>query len=70
MKILYFASTNSFSLSAISLVIEPYEISFSIVIGVLENFLIVTVGPQRAIGGKTTFTREPSGSLVSTIGLD
>ena len=39
------------------------------VIGVLENFLIVIVGPHRAIGGSTTFTLEPSGSLVSHIGF-
>ena len=69
MKMLYFAFTRSSNLSAISCVIEPYAINFSIVIGVLENFRIVIVGPHNAIGGNTTFTREPSGSLVSQIGL-
>ena len=66
---LYLARTRSSSLSAISWVIEPYSMSFSIVIGVFENLRIVSVGPHRAMGGSTTFTREPSGRRVSQIGL-
>ena len=69
-NMLYLALTKVSSLSAISLFMEPYLISCSTVIGFFENFLIVTVGPFKAIGGKTTLTREPSGSLVSTIGFD
>ena len=66
---LYLALTSISSFLAISLVKDPYSINLSIVIGVLENFRIVNIGPQRDIGGKTTFTREPSGKRVSHIGF-
>ena len=69
MKMLYLASTSICSLSAISCVSDPYSMSLAMVIGVLENFRMVTVGPHRAMGGSTTLTREPSGSRVSQIGL-
>ncbi len=69
MKILYFAFTSNFSTSAICGVIEPYCMSRSTVIGSFENFLMVTIGPFNEIGRSTTLTREPSRSLVSTIGL-
>ena len=39
------------------------------VMGVLENFRMVTVGPHKARGGRTTFTREPSGKRVSQMGF-
>ena len=35
----------------------------------LGNFRMVTMGPFRATGARTTLTREPSGSLASTMGL-
>ena len=36
---------------------------------VLDKLGAEVVYPEREMGGTTTFTREPSGSLVSTIGL-
>ena len=68
-KILYLALTSFPRKSAASGVMEPYFKSWSTVIGVLENFRMVTMGPDRESGGRTTFTREPSASRVSTIGL-
>ena len=40
-----------------------------LVIRFLANFLIVTTAPSKAIGGNTILTREPSDSLVSTMGF-
>lgn len=68
-NMLYFALTNNSSFSAISAVIEPYCINLSIDIGTFENLRMVTIGPFNATGFKTTLTREPSFSLVSTIGF-
>ena len=42
--------------------------SLSMVIGLFENFLIVITGPPTDTGGSTMLTREPSASLVSSIG--
>jgi hypothetical protein len=67
-KMLYFAITTYFRKSAASWLIESNSISFSIVTGVLGNFLIVITGPFRAMGFNTTFTLEPSCSVASTIG--
>ena len=38
--------------------------------GSLANFRIVRNGPPMASGEMTAFTREPSGSRASTIGVD
>ena len=48
---------------------DPYSINFFIVIGSFENLRIVTIDPFNEIGGNTTFTREPFGKRVSTIGF-
>ena len=69
-KMLYPPSTSFLRKSAASFVIEPHLIKSSIVIWSAGNFLIVTAAPSIATGGKTTFTLEPSGNLVSTIGSD
>lgn len=69
MKMLYFAFTSISSTCATSGVMDPYRRSICTVIGVLENFRIVTIAPFREIGGSTTLTREPSGRRVSTIGF-
>ena len=68
-NILNFAFTIRSKSSATSGVMEPYSISFLTVIGSSGNFRIVTVGPSNAIGGSTTFTREPSRRRASTIGF-
>ena len=49
---------------------EPQVKRFSAEIGVLPNLRIVRIGPTRDTGGIITFTREPSRSLASHIGLD
>ena len=47
----------------------PNETRSSIVSGSFENLRIVSDGPVMARGGMIAFTREPSGSRASTIGL-
>ena len=54
---------------AASFVMDPIAINCSISIAFSGNFRMVTIGPLfNAIGGNTTFTREPSSKRVSTIG--
>ena len=66
--ILYPATTSFLRNPATSVLNAPSSMSLSIVIGIFENFLMVIVGPLRAIGGSTILTLEPSESLASTIG--
>ena len=68
-KILYPALTKVLKKSAASFVIDFHLISLSMSIVSLGNFRIVTTAPDKEIGGNTTFTLEPSSSLVSTIGF-
>ena len=64
----YFALTNNSSFG-IFVVIDPYCINLLIDIGTFENLRMVTIGPFNVTGFKTTLTREPSFSLVLTIGF-
>ena len=48
----------------------PKEIRSRSVKGSAANFRIVSSDPSRAMGGRTAFTRDPSGRRASTIGLD
>ena len=48
---------------------DPKSIRFSARSGTLENLRMVMVGPLSAKGGMIAFTREPSFSLASTMGL-
>ena len=68
-KMLYLAFTACSRKSAASSEIASNFLKRSIVIASFGNFLIVTIGPFSAIGASTTLTREPSGSLASTIGF-
>ena len=68
-NILHPSSTSCSRKPAASVLMALKRISFSMVIG-SGNFLIVTTGPSRATGGRTTWTLEPSSSLASTIGED
>ena len=54
---------------ATGVVMLPFATIVSRVIRRLENFRIVMQGPSSASGGKTMFTRLPSGSRQSTNGL-
>ena len=67
--ILYFAFTAALRKSAAYGVIAFHASSSSKVSAFSENFLIVTIGPLRAMGYKTMLTREPSCSLASHIGF-
>ena len=55
--------------SNISGVDVPKPIRFSTVYGVFENFRTVMTGPMSESGAMIAFTREPSGSRASTLGL-
>ena len=68
MNILYPAATNEARNPDTSELIDCHSISLFIVITSFANFRIVTIGPFSATGGSTTFTRDPSASLASTIG--
>ena len=69
-KILYFAFTKSFNNNEASSEREPFSINCSIVKGFSGNFLMEIAEPSIEIGDHTIFTREPSISLLSTIGDD
>ncbi len=56
-------------ISAIPLVMDPRDISCSIVSLSFINLRIVIDGPSMDTGGITAFTREPSGRRASTVGL-
>ena len=64
---LYPDSTTCRRKSAASSVTAPNPSSFSMVMG-SGNLRMVTAAPSRAMGGNTTFTREPSSRRASTIG--
>lgn len=67
-NMLYLALTRAFSSSAASIFIDCNCISFSMLIGSFGNLRMDIADPSRAIGDRTMCTREPSASLVSTIG--
>ena len=69
-KILVFALTKEANISAILSVRVPNSIKLSIVNGTSENRRIDKTGPSSDKGGIIAFTREPSGSRASTMGLD
>ena len=67
-NILYFACVRVCKTPAASGEIDSISISFSMLMGCSGNFLMETAEPPMEIGFKTILTREPSLSLVSTIG--
>ena len=67
-KILYPDATRILKNPDISGLTDPHAIRFSMEAASLENLRIVTMGPLTATGASTTLTRDPSGSLASTIG--
>ena len=68
-KILYFASTHLLRKSAASPEMAPQSMRSPKLITFSGNFRIFTMGPFRAIGASTIFTREPSSSLASQMGF-
>ena len=66
-KMLYPAFTSFSRKSAASSVMLPPKISRSIS-KASGNFRMVRVGPSRAAGGSTTWTRDPSSSRASAMG--
>ena len=69
-KMLYPARTMQFRNAAIFSGTEPSERRSSIRIGFSGKRRMVTIGPFRATGGRTTLTRSPFPRRASTIGDD
>ena len=65
-----FARTIARSSCAMAGVSVPRRTRSSTVSGTRENLRIDSAGPSSASGGMIAFTREPSGSRASTMGLD
>ena len=69
-KTLSFASTQTRMNSNISSVAVPNRMRSSTVNGLAENLRMVITGPTSESGAMMQFTREPSGSRASTLGLE
>ena len=69
MKMLYFAFTSPSRNSAASSLNVPYPTRVCMVIRSFGNRRMVTTGVSMDAGGRTTLTRSPPGSRVSTMGF-